>query len=222
MSCFRIDVRRRLALYVDGGVSAARSRSIERHLLDCTSCRAAVVRLRETRALLRSMSSREAPPLDLVALRAQRNEETAKPVRVARVVSLLAHMAGDIAIAIVLFGIFAFLYTHTAAARARFDWSSFRAVPLSEIARTHDPHVITEGIVLETLKEPGERGIQRFKLVDAADRRTFIVCEVLDGGGMRVPPPGAHVRVYGVTRFDTRKEHQWFEIHPVLRMEVLD
>lgn len=222
MSCFRIDVRRRLALYVDGGVSADQSRSVERHLLDCVSCRAAVVRLRETRSLLRAMSPREAPPLDVATLRAQRDLKAEKPQRRTNLVSWFAHLAGDIAIATVLFGVFAFLYTHTAAARARFDWSSFRAVSLREIARTHDPHVITEGIVLETLGEPGEQGIRRFKLVDPADRRTFIVCEVLDGGGMRVPSPGAHVRVYGVTRFDTREEHQWFEIHPVLRMEVLD
>jgi hypothetical protein len=221
MSCFRIDVRRRLALYVDGGASAMKSRSIERHLLDCVSCRAQVVGLRETRALLLSMSPRIAPPLD-VAIHAQRSAEVQKAPRGMRQFSLLVRMAGDIAVATVLFGVFVFLYTHTAAARARFDWSTFRSVPLREIARTDDPHVITEGIVLETLEEPDEAGVRRFKLVDPTDRRSFIVCEVLDGKRTRVPSAGARVRVYGVTRFDTRQDHQWFEIHPVLRLEVLD
>ena len=223
MRCFRIDIRRRLALYVDGAVSAAKSRSIERHLLDCGSCRAAVVRLRDTRVLLRSMSPIEAPPLDVAALQAPGSWETVKPER-ARLnpIALFAHLAGDIAVATVLFVVFAFLYTHTAAARARVDWSTFRIVPLREIARTSDPHVITEGIVLEKIGETDERGIERFKLADPTHRQTFVVCEILDSKRIRIPPFGTHVRVYGVTRFDTRPEHQWFEIHPVLRLEVLD
>jgi hypothetical protein len=135
---------------------------------------------------------------------------------------LFAHLAGDIAIATILFGVFALLYTHTAAARGRFDWSSFRNVPLRELARTSDPHVITEGIMLEKIGDPDERGIRRFKLADPTHPHTFVICEVLDGDQMRIPAAGTRVRVYGVSRFDTREEHRWFEIHPVLKLEVLD
>lgn len=222
MRCFRIDIRRRLALYVDGAASAAQSRSIESHLLDCVSCRAAVVGLRETRVLLRSLPTLEAPDLAISTLRERTVPEPAQPVPARPKVHLLAHLAADLAAVAMLFAAFAFVYTHAAKAHARFNWSTFRFVPLRQIPRTGEPHVVTEGIVLDQNEEPDERGVRRFKLADPSHRQAFVVCEVLNGAGVRIPRTGTRVRVYGVTRYDSRPEHQWFEIHPVLKLDVLE
>ncbi|HET8774181.1 MAG TPA: zf-HC2 domain-containing protein [Thermoanaerobaculia bacterium] len=222
MTCFRFDIRRRLALYVDGAVTAAQSRSIESHLLDCVSCRAAVVGLRETKVLLRSLPSLDAPDLAMstLPLHERSAPEPAKPARPKT--HLLAHLAADIAAVAMLFAAFAFVYTHAAKAHARFNWSTFRFVPLRQIPRTGEPHVVTEGIVIDQNEEPDERGVRRFKLADPSHRQAFVICEVLNGAGVRIPPTGTRARVYGVTRFDSRPEHQWYEIHPVLKLEIIE
>ena len=82
--------------------------------------------------------------------------------------------------------------------------------------------MVTEGIVLDQPGEPDERGVRRFKLADPSHRQAFVICEVFQGAGVRIPRTGTRVRVYGVTRFDSRPDHQWFEIHPVLKLEILD
>jgi anti-sigma factor RsiW len=227
MACVRIDIRRSLPSYVNGELSSRKSERVEWHLLDCAACRSVVVRLRDTRALLQSMPSLTAAPLSPALLHApgeserafRRDDSAARKRGNAR--TIVTRLAGDLAVAAAMFAVFAFFYTHSAAARARLDWSSFKAVRIPDLPRSQAPHVIAEGIVMENVSDSGEGGVSRFKLADPSNLQASVVCEVLDGEGMEVPPQGTRVRVYGVSRFDARQEHRWFEIHPVLRLEVV-
>lgn len=64
-------------------------------------------------------------------------------------------------------------------------------------------------------------GSRRFRLNDPDDPKAFVVCEILDGDPLRASKPGARVRVCGVSLYDSNPDHRWFEIHPVLKVEVL-
>jgi len=133
----------------------------------------------------------------------------------------LTHFAADALVASALFAAFTLLYTHSASARNRpFDASSFRRVDVREVAGTADPHVVVQGIVSDVAGESGE-GSHRFRLTDAADGHSFVVCEILDGDPLSPPKPGTRVRVWGVSRYDSSPDHRWFEIHPVLKVEVV-
>lgn len=217
MSCLRIDLHRRFPQYLDGAAPSHLAERVERHLLDCGHCRARLVRLREAKRLIGALPAVDAPPFDRLM---SRTPATA-PRRAVRVPRFLTHFAADALIATALFAAFTLLYTHSASARIRpFDASSFRAVDVRQVAATADPHVVVTGVVSEAEGESGE-GSHRFRLVDPSDRRAFVVCEILDGDPLSAPKPGARVRVWGVSRYDSKASHRWFEIHPVLKTEVL-
>ncbi len=91
---------------------------------------------------------------------------------------------------------------------------------IHEIATTDDPHVIVSGVAGE-MEGNFREGSRRFRLTDPKDPKAFVVCEILDGDPLRAPKPGARVRIWGVSRYDSNPDHEWFEIHPVLKVEVL-
>jgi len=218
MTCLRIDLHRLLPLYLDGAASPSISHRIEKHLLDCSGCRARLVRMRGAKKLLGELPAIAAPPFERLTAR--------MPTRAARVSfavpSFVRHFAADALVATALFLGFTLLYTHTASARNRpFDSSSFRAVAIRAVADTHDPHVIVQGVVATMPGDDDDEGSHRFRLSDPNDPKAFVVCEILDGDTPRVPKAGSRVRVWGVSRYDASPEHQWSEIHPVLRVEVL-
>jgi len=217
MTCLRFRLRRLLPLYLDHAASPATVARIERHLLDCSGCRATLVRLRDAKSLLGELPAVPAPPFERLMSRTP----AASPRLSWMVPPVLRHFAADALIASVLFVAFTLLYTHTASARNRaFDLSAFRGVELRRIAETHDPHVIVQGVVSGISGDPNEEN-RRFRLTDPNDRNAFVVCEVLDGDPQSVPKQGARVRVWGVTRYDSNPDHRWFEVHPVLKVEVL-
>ena len=101
----------------------------------------------------------------------------------------------------------------------RFDRDAYRQVPLAQIPHTEEPHVSTIGYVSEVSVDEDE-GDLTFKLVDNLQRPThFVVCEIIPSIKMDTPPVGSRIRVYGVTRYDAKADHQWFEVHPVLDIE---
>ena len=217
MPCLRIDLHRLFPLYLDGAAPSRTAARIERHLLDCSACRARLVRMRDTKSLLGELPPLGAPAFERVMARA--------PERTPRfsfgVPRLIRHLAADALIASVLFAVFTLFYTHAASARNRpFDSSSFRALAVREIAATDDPHVIVQGVVSQIAGDTSE-GSHRFRLTDPRDARAFVVCEILDGDPIAPPKPGSRVRVWGVSRYDPSPDHRWFEIHPVLRVEVV-
>jgi hypothetical protein len=217
MPCLRIDLHRYFPLYLDSAASSRSVERIERHLLDCSACRARLVRMREAKALLGELPALSAPSFERVMSRT--------PPRASRlsfiVPSFVRHLAADALIASVLFVIFTLFSTHAASARNRpFDSSSFRAIDVRDVAATDDPHVIVNGIVSEIAGDTNE-GSHRFRLTDPKDSGAFVVCEILDGDSLSAPKPGSRVRVWGVSRYDSSPNHRWFEIHPVLKVEVL-
>jgi anti-sigma factor RsiW len=217
MPCLRFDLHRLLPLYLDGAASSRVAARIERHLLDCSACRARLVRMRETKRFLGELPPLGAPSFERMMAHA--------PERATRfsfgVPRVIRHFAADALVASVLFATFTLFYTHAASARNRaFDFSSFRALSVRQIAATDDPHVIVQGVVSQIAGDTDE-GSHRFRLTDPHDANAFVVCEILDGDPMSTPKPGSRVRVWGVSRYDPSPNHRWFEIHPVLRAEVL-
>lgn len=216
MPCLRFDLHRSLPLYLDRAATPSLVARLERHLLACGACRARLVRLRDAKQLLGELPRLEAPSFERLMAR--------PPVRAARaawsVPPLVRHFAADALVASGMFVAFTFLYSHTASARNRaFDTSSFRRVSVRDVAGSHDPHVIVQGVVSH-IDGDFDEGSHRFRLSDPDDPKAFVVCEVIDG---TIPPPkpGARVRVWGVSRYDSKPDHRWFEIHPVLKAEVL-
>jgi hypothetical protein len=201
-----------LPLYLDGAAPRRTVERIERHLLDCASCRARLVRLRSARGVLAELPKHEAPPAARHAAAVPFAE-----TRTYAMPAFLKHFAADALVASALFALFMLLYTHTASARVRpFDFSSFRVVNVRDVKETADPHVIVEGVVSE-LKGDFTEGSHRFRL---SDGDSFVVCEILDGDSLKPPKAGDRVRVWGVSRYDSSPDHRWFEIHPVLKVEV--
>ena len=81
--------------------------------------------------------------------------------------------------------------------------------------------VYEAGVYLHGTKADLAVGDLTFKLVDnlnAQDR--FIVCEIIEPIRLQPPAVGSRVRVYGVSRYDGEHDHNWYEVHPVLNIEV--
>jgi hypothetical protein len=101
------------------------------------------------------------------------------------------------------------------------DLSEFKTVRIADIERNRQPHVVAEGFVSE-VRVNGEDGDLSFTLVDDLDRAgPFIVCEIIDPIKLTPPSVGSRVRVYGVSRYDGQLDHNWYEVHPVLNIEVV-
>src|SRR5215813_13680205 len=55
MNCWRFDLRRKFAVYLNGELDSASIKRIEDHLLDCGSCRTQLARLRNGHRLAQSL-----------------------------------------------------------------------------------------------------------------------------------------------------------------------
>jgi hypothetical protein len=206
-----------MPLYIDGAATPAITRRIEEHLLDCGRCRARLVRMRDAKRLLERLPSIDAPAFARAPM-----VSPAMPRRSFPRSRLLRHFAVDALVAATLFAAFTLLYTHAASAGSRlYDFSAFEPVDLHQIASTHDPHVVVQGVVSDIAGNFENEGRRRFRLSDPRDPAASVVCEILDGDSVAAPKAGTRVRVWGVTRFDSNPAHRWYEIHPVLKMEVV-
>ncbi len=79
---------------------------------------------------------------------------------------------------------------------------------------------MAEGYVSE-IRYDEEDGDLVFKLVDDPHHaQPFIVCEIINPINLTPPAVGSRVRVYGVSRYDAKADHQWYELHPVLNIEL--
>ena len=111
--------------------------------------------------------------------------------------------------------------TGSAVAMGSVDLTDFHSVSISDIGSSTEPHVVAEGYVSD-VRIDSEDGDLVFKLVDDVKRPgPFIVCEIISPIKVAAPPVGSHVRVYGVSRYDSKADHQWYEVHPVLDIEVV-
>jgi hypothetical protein len=100
------------------------------------------------------------------------------------------------------------------------DLSQFHLVSIAGIEQNKRPHVVAEGFVSEVIADAD--GDFKFRLVDdLASPGPFIVCEIIDPIRLAAPLVGSRVRVYGVSRYDSQPNHNWYEVHPVLNIEVV-
>jgi hypothetical protein len=78
-----------------------------------------------------------------------------------------------------------------------------------------------EGYVTEvSIQQDGDR---MFRIVHApGESRPFVICEIIKPFNLSPPPVGSRVRVFGVSRYDPKENHNWYELHPVLNIEVLN
>lgn len=232
MRCFRIDLRRRFSLYVNGELEPGEVKRIEDHLLDCGSCRTRFARLRNGHRLaeeLPRLTPRSDPwaeieaALDVSRPPARRQgsvrwrEHGLKPGFAFATISVTA-----------LIGALLITYGARAPRGERadslvaeaLDLSQFHTVSIAGIEQNKKPHVVAEGFVSEVLAD--EDGDLRFRLVDDLGRPgPFIVCEIIDPIRVTTPLVGSRVRVYGVSRYDSQPDHNWYEVHPVLNIEVV-
>jgi hypothetical protein len=101
------------------------------------------------------------------------------------------------------------------------DTREFHTVSIANIERNTKPHIVAEGYVSE-VRVNDEDGDMSFKIVESLQQsEPFIVCEIIDPIKFAPPQVGSRVKVYGVSRYDGQVNHNWYEVHPVLNIEVV-
>ena len=233
MTCLRFDVRRSLLQYLNGDLVPNKVKQIEDHLLDCASCRARFAQLRTGHRLALQIP-KLAPQRDpWASIEANLGREVSPQLPVA---PKWSRVAVKPAFAFAVIGIIAligavFLVTNKARVVEQeragamiaeaIDHKEFHSVNIGDIERNQEPHVVAEGYVSE-IRVNDEDGDLSFKLVDDLGRPgPFIVCEIIDPIHLDPPSVGSRVRVYGVSRYDGQADHNWYEVHPVLNIEVV-
>jgi Putative zinc-finger len=236
IKCWRINLRRDLMRYVTNGLTPNRARRVEDHLLDCGECRDTVARLRNGQRFAAQLP-RIAPQRDVwarvEAAIDQMEAPSAQPTgRLANWRSglfaprlALAAIAGAVLLSVVLVTLYRRAAPEPGPAGLKtleaVDWDEFHPVRISDIESNTKPHVVAEGYVSE-VRVNDEDGDLSFRLVDnLSAQERFIVCEIIDPIRLKPPTVGSRVRVYGVSRYDGEHDHNWYEVHPVLNIEVV-
>jgi len=233
LSCFYTG--RRLLRYMDGTLDAHHVRIVENHLLGCGRCRERLLSLKSGQRLA-SLLPRQLPhedswPAIEAALQRRDPHESSKmpakkkPSRVYRpgfrsAVTLLlgaALMVGLQHVAGVVWR--ATPRQPVPVEQEQIDASNFHPVSIDDIRLSDEPHVVAEGYVSD-LGVDSDDGDLTFKLVDRLDRPgPFVICEILDSSRLSPPKIGSRVKVYGVSRYDSKADHGWYELHPVMDIE---
>ncbi|HSB08521.1 MAG TPA: zf-HC2 domain-containing protein [Blastocatellia bacterium] len=236
MRCWRVDLRRKTSRYLNGELEPREVERIENHLLDCGDCRVRLTRLREGHRLAGCLP-RETPQHDSwLAIEAAAEAQRAvppelnareRPSRWRRSLTLPGLATAAVIIALVLLGAALLLSRESEGHRGTelladgFEDLDFHQVSIAEIAHNTEPHVVAEGYVSE-VRIDHDDGDLVFKLVeDVRQTHPFIVCEILNPKKLAPPRVGSRVRVYGVSRYDNQENHNWYEVHPVLNIEVV-
>lgn len=78
------------------------------------------------------------------------------------------------------------------------------------------PHAVVEGTVQKVITETdGDHHIW----LELDGSKYQLACEIAPQNPVKVPTAGAHVRIYGILRYDL--QHGWPELHPVDAIESL-
>jgi hypothetical protein len=213
-------------------ITPLETKRIEQHLLDCGSCRARLSKMRSGHRfagqLPRFTPQRDGWRAIENALEADQSRDTSEPL-VGAVLGIIARRSfaiAAIAIALVLFGALAALSLKSVsdARESRLyalEAIDFHRVSIANIEHNTEPHVVAEGYVSE-VRIDHDDGDLVFKLVeDVQQAQPFIICEILNPEKLAPPPVGSRVRVYGVSRYDNQQNHNWYEVHPVLNIELV-
>jgi anti-sigma factor RsiW len=209
--CFRLDIWRSLSEYESGALSPDAARNLEAHILRCTHCKEKLARLRKGQSWAKSIPQ-IVPQRDLwsgIEASIQRAPESRRPQRYVW------------AAAATLFLLLLAIFSWNQQDSNSFAASRFQQVNISNIAHNTVPHIVTEGFVTE-VKVDSEDGDTLFKLVENRERHEpFVICEILQPFELKAPSVGSRVRVFGVSRYDGQQGHEWFEIHPVFKIQTL-
>lgn len=234
MRCWRINLQRDFSIYLNGELGPQKIKRIEDHLLDCGSCRARLARLRSGHrfanaaprfTLQRDPWAAIEAAIDKEPSRTQTKSEPVARERMLRPSYVIVITAA----VILLLGLFITSNKHALVEKqseasnlsAALDLREFHAVSIADMERTTQPHVVAEGFVSQILIDD-EDGDLRFKLVENLQQtEPFIICEIIEPIKLAPPTVGSRVRVYGVSRYDSKENHNWYEVHPVLNIQVV-
>ena len=225
MRCWRIDIQRNLVRYVHGELSLQAVERLEDHLLDCGACRTQIERLRRADHFARLMPG-VAPEDDPWPQIEKAIDDPTAPrmttrVRGVNIRPTLAYVSIVLSVALGGLLVLASQHLNRESISVAIDLEEFHPVKISDIERTSVPHVMAEGFVSE-VRANDEDGDLCFRLVDDLRQSgPFVVCEIIDSIKIEPPIVGSRVRVYGVSRFDNKEDHRWYEVHPVLNIEVV-
>lgn len=223
MSCLRMDLRKRMTAYIHGELPAEVAGRLEDHLSECESCRARLEQLRSAEVAmthLRAIPAPESAWSRIEAHIANGDKLPAAPQRGTYVVRALAGVAAALGF-VVLFMLWSEGPISLERGAAPFSAGLYHSVALGDIPNSEEPHVTTVGYVSE-ISVDAEEGDRKFRLVDNLQSPNhFIVCEIIPPMEMKMPEIGSRIRVYGVSRYDGKAEHQWFELHPVMNIEPI-
>jgi hypothetical protein len=230
--------KRCLVIYADGEGSRRAAGRIEDHLADCGDCRATLLRLRACQRFARQVRRRSAPPDQWGAIQGLIDaDQERRLVKAPGARALVWWQPARASVAGLLLALLSLSLLVVTAIMNRpsltdsvrppvamlgsLDLRDFHAVSISDIGCSTEPHVVAEGYVSDVPID-SEDGDLMFKLVDDVRRpQPFIICEIISPIKIAVPPVGSRVRVYGVSRYDGKADHQWYEVHPVLKIQVV-
>lgn len=224
MSCLRMDLRKRMTAYLHGELPPEMINRLEDHLSECESCRTQLEQLRSAEAAMAHLKSQMAPEsawnLIEAHISAAHKLPATTPERGRYMVRALAGVAAALGF-VVLFMLWSEGPVTLDRGQEPFSAQLYHSVALSDIPNNEEPHVTTVGYVSEVSVD-AEEGDTKFRLVDNLQSPShFIICEIIPPMDMKLPEIGSRIRVYGVSRYDGKAEHQWFELHPVMNIEPI-
>jgi hypothetical protein len=221
--------------YLEGVLAPRPERQVERHLIDCEPCRDLLVRLRAGHQMARSLErivpvGDSAPEFDTLIARVASPGEQRTAGRqdwldrlaTPRAVSALAALVVvQLALLVVSNrGILLGERSRVAIHSSRLDLGEFRQLRIADLKTNTLPHVATDGYVSD-VRTDDEEGTVTFRLAERPGAAgQFVICEIMTQ--MAPPRNGAHVRVYGVARYDAQPTRKWYEVNPVLNITSLE
>ncbi|MEW6730235.1 MAG: zf-HC2 domain-containing protein [Acidobacteriota bacterium] len=241
MICWRIDLWRKMIYYLNEELSSQAVARLEAHLLDCGWCRARLARLRTGQRAAKQLSRITPPQNSWAAIEAAiaNDKQTDLDLAIGKPGAISAWwrrpglitpwaVGGALVISILIGSLFLIFNKQISLKSSEttmrefgiIDLDDFQTVSIADIERNTAPHIVAEGYVSEVrIDRDGDRV---FKLVEHLERpHPFIVCEIIQQIKLTPPEPGTRVRVYGVSRYDAKSDHRWYEVHPVLNIELV-
>jgi anti-sigma factor RsiW len=219
MRCIRIGYSKKLIQYLHGSLSPFEAQKVEQHASQCKSCNAKLSRLMEGDAIAKQIPAIQAKQNGWSNL--QEAILKTKP-HTRRPGSIIVRAS----VAIVLLSAVSFFMWHAAQMSsdtiAGLEIDRYREVAIREMPGNVEPHVVTEGYISEVRVDHHE-GDLVFKLVESLEQPSpFVICEIIPPFQLDPPEVGNKVRVYGVSRYDPKENHQWYEVHPVMGIEKVE
>ncbi len=233
MKCWRIDLQRNLIYYLHKQLNNKSITNLENHLLDCSFCRGKLAQLRTSQAFVQQLkpTTLSTDPWNRIeaAITRQPYQKQKASFNIFLNSNLRAAMwfIGGVLLTSLLFANLFWPPNNASSNKVEtldeeieFSEENFRLVSINEMPSNTEPHVVTQGYVSEIRIDSD--GDTTFKIVETlGTTKPFIVCEIIDPIKLSPPQVGSKVKVYGVSRYDEKVNHQWYEVHPVLNIELV-